>query len=79
MFPFVASRSAPGTMEQHVERHNRAALGASLAELWPVDRTPRFEALIHAIDREDRKARARQMLRKLPCRRRGRVWIEDVG
>jgi hypothetical protein len=40
------------------------ALGVFLGKLWLVDTAPCFETLLHAIDREDRKARVRQVLRK---------------
>ena len=77
MLAAVASRSTRSNSPVEIERrHNQAALGAILAKIWPVDRTPKFQTLVNAIDREDRKARARQMLRKLGTGLKPRIQEE---
>jgi hypothetical protein len=68
MVAFVAREGAEfspaSTGRGMFSQYDVETLGIFLRKLWPLDTTPCFEKLVHAIDREDRKAHARQALRK---------------
>jgi len=68
MVAFVAREgtgfSPASTARGMFSQYDLETLGMFLRKLWPVDTTPCFEKLVHAIDREDLKAHARRALRK---------------